>query len=86
MIKYNRGSYRDSLEKTKNVKKHVHTASIHLKQNDSYSDTFFLPLKEVVHKKLDEKSNRSFIKSKSKENCIKLDKSIGNLKIDVKEK
>ena len=50
MIKYNRGSYRDSLEKTKNVKKHVHTASIHLKQNDSYCDTYFLPLKEVVNK------------------------------------
>lgn len=84
MIKYNRGSYRESLEKGKNLKKSIHTASIHLKQNDSYTDAYYLPLREVVQKKIEDKSNRSFIKSKSKDKCVKLDKSSSNIKIDNK--
>ena len=51
MLKYNKGNYRESLEKKKNPKKHIHTTSIHLRQNDS-SDPYYLPLREVVQKKM----------------------------------
>ena len=86
MIKYNKGSYRESLEKGKTLKKSIHTTSIHLKQNDSYSDAFYLPLREVVQKKIEDKSNRSFIKSKSKEKNCKHEKSFSNLKAEQRDK
>ena len=86
MIKYNKRNYQESLEKTKNTKKHIHTASIHLKEKDSCSDTYYLPLREVVQKKIDEKTNRSFIKSKSKDKNLKMDKSSSYLKVNEKDK
>ena len=86
MIKYNKRNYQESLDKAKNTKKHIHTASIHLKPNDSCSDAYYLPLRETVNKKIDEKSNRSFMKSKSKDKNLKMDKSSSYLKASERDK
>jgi len=52
MINCNR-VVRESMERSKKSQKNIHTASINLRAQDSYSEAIYLPLREVVQKKVD---------------------------------
>lgn len=58
MLNYNR-PLRESLERAKRSQKNIHTASIVLRPQDSYSDALYIPLKETLNRKLDSQSHNN---------------------------
>lgn len=66
---------RQSLERAKRSQKNIHTASIILKPQDSYSDALYLPLKDAVNKRIDNQSQHIQNYKKILEKSVRLDKS-----------